>query len=133
MPNKTPIQNRQDIELLVDEFYKKVRTDDVIGHIFNEVADVNWEKHMPVMYSFWESMLLDVMSYKGNAMTPHIALSKKTPMTQEHFTRWKKLFFETLDEYFIGDKVDEAKKRADNMEALMLYKIEQSKNSNFIQ
>ena len=130
---KTPIQNRKDIELLVDEFYKKVRTDDVIGHIFNEVADINWEKHMPVMYNFWESALLDIMTYKGNAMTPHIALSKKTAINQEHFTRWKKLFFETLDEYCVGDKVDEAKKRAEAMGALMLYKIEQSQNPNFIQ
>ncbi len=133
MSNKTPIQNRQDIEFLVDEFYKKVRKDDLIGHIFNKVADISWDKHMPVMYSFWESMLLDVMTYKGNAMTSHIELSKKTPLTQEHFTRWKELFFETLDAYFEGDKVEEAKKWADNMEALMLYKIDQSKNPNFIQ
>jgi len=130
---KTPIQNRKDIELLVDEFYKKVRKDDIIGYIFNEVADINWDKHMPVMYSFWESVLLDVMSYRGNPMTPHIELSKKTDLTQEHFTRWKQLFFETLDEHFDGEKVEEAKRRADTMEALMLHKIEQSKNSNFIQ
>ncbi|RLD22718.1 MAG: sec-independent protein translocase TatC [Bacteroidetes bacterium] len=130
---RTPIQNRKDIELLVDEFYKKVRQDDVIGPIFNEVADINWDKHMPVMYSFWESALLDVMTYKGNAMTPHIALSKKTAITEEHFTRWKKLFFETLDEHFVGEKVEEAKKRADSMAILMQYKIEQSKSSNFIQ
>ncbi len=130
---KTPIQNRKDIELLVDEFYKKVRKDDVLGNIFNEVANINWEKHMPVMYSFWESALLDNMTYKGNAMTAHIALSKKTSIRQEHFTRWKKLFFETLDENFIGEKVEEAKKRAEAMGALMLYKIEQSQNSNFIQ
>ncbi len=131
--SKTPIQNRSDIELLVNEFYRKVRKDDLIGFIFNEVADIDWEKHMPVMYSFWESALLDVMSYKGNVMTTHIALSKKTPLTEEHFSRWKKLFFETLDEFFEGEKVVEAKRRADTMATLMLYKIDQSKSSNFIQ
>ena len=54
---KTDIRNRKDIEKLVNTFYDKVKTDDVIGYLFNDVAKVNWENHLPKMYNFWENIL----------------------------------------------------------------------------
>ena len=130
---KKEITSRADIELLVDEFYKKVVKDEVIGYFFTEVVELDWDQHIPIMYRFWETMLLDNMIYKGNPMLVHIDLHKKSPLTKVHFDRWKALFFETLDEYFTGERVDEAKRRAENMASLMLYKIDQSGNPNFIQ
>ncbi len=130
---KRPIQHRQDIEFLVDEFYKKVVADKVIGHIFNDVVQLSWDTHMPIMYSFWESILLGNMTYRGNVMMAHIALNKQTPLTKVHFEQWKKLFFETLDTHFEGEKVIEAKARAETMSQLMLFKIEQSQQKGFIQ
>ena len=38
------IQSRDDIKIIIDAFYEKVKLDDTIGFIFNDVADVNWEK-----------------------------------------------------------------------------------------
>ncbi len=54
---KKDIENRKDIELLVRSFYDKVKADDTIGYIFNDIAKVNWEKHLPVMFDFWENVL----------------------------------------------------------------------------
>ena len=51
---------------LVDEFYKKVLKDEVIGYLFTEVVELSWDKHIPVMYDFWETVLLGNMKYKGN-------------------------------------------------------------------
>ena len=51
---KKDIENRTDIELLVRSFYDKVKIDDTIGYIFNDIAKVDWEKHLPVMYNFSE-------------------------------------------------------------------------------
>lgn len=130
---KKEITSRADIELLVDEFYKKVVKDEIIGSFFTEVVELDWDQHIPIMYRFWETMLLDNMIYKGNPMLVHIDLHKKSPLTKAHFDRWKALFFATLDEHFTGERVDEAKRRAENMASLMLYKIEQSENPNFIQ
>ena len=56
---KTDIQSRADIELLINTFYDKVKNDDVIGYIFNNVVNVNWEHHLPIMYNFWEFSLLE--------------------------------------------------------------------------
>ncbi len=49
---KKDIANRADIQLLVDTFYNKVKADETIGYLFNDVANVNWEHHLPRMYDF---------------------------------------------------------------------------------
>ena len=130
---KKEIENRDDIRLLVESFYSKVIDDNIIGDIFRETLFFNWDTHIPVMIDFWETMLLNASKYKGNTMRVHIELNKKHPLTPAHFNQWKKLFFETLDEHFIGPKVSEAKKRVELMEVLMQTKIAQSNNPNFIQ
>ena len=121
---KPDINNRKDIELLVDTFYGKVKTNETIGYIFSDVANVDWVSHMPIMYSFWASVLLDERSYYGNAMSPHIALSKLIPLTQIEFDAWMILFKTTVDQLFEGEKADEAKFRAENIARLMMHKIE---------
>ena len=130
---KPEITTRQDISDLVERFYTRVREDEIIGPIFRDQENFSWDTHIPVMVNFWSSILLDDASYKGNPMLKHIELNRRTPLTQLHFRRWKELFFSTLDELFIGDRVNEAKKRVNAMEILMLMKIRDSEQSGFIQ
>lgn len=105
---KKPILNRQDIEILVNSFYDKVKKDELIGPIFNDVAQVNWDEHLPKLYNFWEDLLLGSDNYHGRPFPPHIPLNLKI----EHFQRWLSLFFQTIDEHFQGLKAEEAKARA---------------------
>jgi len=128
----TDITNRKDIELLVDEFYKKVLKDQVISPVFN-AAVFDWDAHIPVMYSFWDSVLLHAASYQGNVMLKHISLNKKTALTPEHFDRWILLWDATIDALFEGPIASDAKEKAINMKRLMLFKIEQSNKPGFIQ
>ncbi|MEO6521050.1 MAG: group III truncated hemoglobin [Mucilaginibacter sp.] len=130
---KREIGNRDDIAFLVDAFYIKVKADALIGPIFNDELNFKWETHIPIMVSFWETMLLDEVTYKGNPMLTHIELNKRVPLKAEHFDQWKKLFFETLEENFEGERVEEAKRRVLAMEGLMQIKIAQSVNKGFIQ
>lgn len=127
------ISTREDITLLVESFYTRVKDDDVIGYIFRDLEHFSWDTHIPVMIDFWCTLLLDEMVYKGNPMLKHIDLHRKTPLNQAHFTRWKALFFDTLDALFIGERVNEAKKRVEAMEILMLMKIRDSEEGHFIQ
>jgi hemoglobin len=124
------ITNITDIQILVDTFYDKVRADDTIGPIFNDVANVNWEEHLPKMYRFWESIIFGAASYKGNPMLTHLTLSERTPMNNGHFIRWIELWTATVDQNFLGPNADLTKKRADGIRQLMLYKIEQHQKSN---
>ncbi len=65
---KHDIENRKDIEQLINRFYDKVKQDNMIGFIFNDVAKVNWQKHLPVMYDFWENIIFLSNKYAGNPM-----------------------------------------------------------------
>lgn len=122
------IESRKDIEQLVNEFYAKVLKDKKIGFFFNEIAHIDWGKHFPIMYDFWETILFDTMKYKGNPMTKHIVLSKKEPMTSEHFERWLLLWNQTVNENFTGDRASEAIKRAKMIADLMKYKTATNEN-----
>lgn len=121
---KSDITNRKDIELLVNTFYDKVRNNPVLGYIFDDVAKIDWENHLPKMYSFWASILLEEHSFSGNPMQKHIALSKITEMTDKEFSEWLHLFTVTVDELFVGEKANEAKVRAGNIARLMLHNIQ---------
>lgn len=121
---KHDIQTREDIILLVNTFYNNVKKDATIGYIFEEVAKVNWDTHLPKMYSFWASLLLGEHSYSGNPMTIHMELSKLTSMTEKEFAAWLSLFTQTVDSLFEGNKANEAKERGANIARLMQYKIE---------
>lgn len=119
------ISTREDIETLVSKFYEKVLKDDVIGYIFTEVAHLEWDHHMPIMYDFWETLLLDAQKYKGNPMVKHIQLDKQEPLKSIHFDRWLALWRQTVGENFEGKKADEAIVRAENIARLMEFKVHQ--------
>ncbi len=121
---KSDIQDRKDIELMVNTFYNKVRSNPVLGYIFDDVAKINRETHLPTMYSFWASILLGEHSFSGNPMQKHIALSKLTAMTEKEFSEWLQLFIQTVDELFLGERANEAKLRAGNIARLMLHNIQ---------
>ncbi|HNE50216.1 MAG TPA: group III truncated hemoglobin [Chitinophagales bacterium] len=108
---KRDIKNRKDIELLVNTFYKKVKVDKSIGHFFLEVITINWEQHLNTMYNFWENILFFSGGYEGNPINLHRHLNKIENIEKKHFTRWNKLFTETVDELFQGEKADLIKKR----------------------
>lgn len=109
---KPDIVFRADIERLINTFYDKVKADPVIGYIFNDIAHVDWPKHLPVMYDFWEFLLLGGTRYQGNPIQKHFDLHATHPLTAEHFDRWLLLFQTSVDELFAGTVAEDAKFRA---------------------
>lgn len=109
---KYDISTSDDIRTLIDGFYDKVKKDDVIGYIFNDVANVDWVSHLPKMYAFWEFLLLGKDSYAGNPMAVHQKLHQQVPLTEAHFDRWLALFHQTVDENFQGQNAEDAKSRS---------------------
>lgn len=120
---KKDIENRKDIELLVTSFYDKVKADDTIGYIFNDIAKVNWQKHLPVMFDFWENVLFYTGGYEGNPMIIHQHINRVVPLTKPHFKRWEELFTQTVDELFEGTNAILAKQRALSISTVMQIKI----------
>lgn len=109
---KQDLVNRKDIEKLVNTFYDKVKIDHKIGIFFSEVAQVNWEEHLPQMYDFWESILFSKNVFNGNPMRKHMELNAKQPLAIEHFDHWLQLFTSTTDEIFSGPNSEKIKQYA---------------------
>ena len=120
---KKDIENRTDIELLVNTFYTKVIADNKLGYIFNDVALVNWSTHFMIMYDFWENVILFTGSYEGNPVNLHKHLHHIQPLDRTHFNRWNKLFLDTVNELFEGSKADLAKERALSISGIISKKI----------
>ena len=119
---KKDIQDREDIIKLVDAFYEKVKVDPTIGHIFTDVAHVNWDLHLPRMYDFWENILFCTGNFDGNPMMTHKSLNQKVAMDFTHFNRWNTIFNKSVDSLFKGEKAEEIKNRAMNISKAMLDK-----------
>ena len=99
------LETREDVQLMVDSFYAKVRADDLIGPKF---AHVHWEEHLPKLYNFWADLLLGEDTYRGRPFPPHMTMN----LEGAHFERWLMHFVKTVDEHFMGLKAEEAKNRA---------------------
>src|SRR5690625_691562 len=98
----------EDIQLLVDEFYGKIRADSLLGPVFNRAID-DWEPHLNKMYRFWQTLLLEEgTTYFGNPFIKHQPLA----ISPDHFSQWLKLWEETITHHFEGRVAAEALFRA---------------------
>ncbi|HLI92156.1 MAG TPA: group III truncated hemoglobin [Puia sp.] len=129
MNRKKDISGGDDIRLLVDGFYEKARKDPALGPIFNDIARVDWEHHLPKMYAFWGNVLLQKGDYSGNPMATHLELNALTPLKKAHFDRWLQLFRETIDENFEGEVAERARQRSLSIATIMQMKIIGDRNS----
>ena len=120
------IETIEDIRLLVDEFYGRVREDDLLADIFNGVIGNHWSEHLKKMYTFWQTVLLKEHTYYGSPFPPHSRL----PVNKDHFQRWLKLFHKTIDDHFEGETAEEAKWRSERMAEMFLYKIKYYRENN---
>lgn len=116
---KLDINGLDDIVLFTDQFYDKVRDDELIGPIFNN-AIADWSKHLPQMYKFWNAALFGVPGFKGNPFAKHAPL----PISRVHFDRWLVLFDETINDNFEGPMADDAKRRAVAMADMFLARLQ---------
>ena len=102
------IESKEDIKNLVDSFYDRVRDDQILAPIFESAIGNDWDKHLPVMVTFWTTLLVDRKAYTGQPYPKHAVL----PLRNEHFDRWLLHFAATIDNEFQGDTADEAKRLA---------------------
>lgn len=120
---KKDIQSRSDIDDLMIRFYARAIGDQVIGYIFTDVAKLDLKNHLPIIGDFWETLLLGTGNYQKHGRNPlqiHAQLNLKTPLRPEHFRRWLKIFRETVDESFNGERAEFAKTRAEAIANRML-------------
>lgn len=128
---KTDIQSRAEIETLVNAFYERVRGDELLGFIFDRVAQTNWTTHLPKMYAFWETVLFRSGGYTGNPLAAHAKLVPQTAMGREQFDRWLMLFRATVDDLFAGEHAEHIKNCAADMANVIHARINQVADPRF--
>lgn len=132
MPTRT-LDSPEAVRFLVDSFYEKVQADPLIGPIFTDVAQVDWSKHLPKMYAFWESLILGNNAYDGHPFRPHLIVNQKHTLTIEHFERWLQLFSATLSEKFTGEAADQVRQRATQIALVWNNKLDYINNDSFME
>lgn len=117
------IESKEDVLKLVTLFYEKAVPDEVIGHFFTKVVQLDFKKHIPLIAEFWSGALMGNSTYRGNPMEAHVKLNQRSPLEQKHFDRWLGLWKLAVEENFSGPKADEAIGRSETIAHLMLYRI----------
>lgn len=117
------IETRDDLELLLREFYNKLLADQSISYIFTDVAKINLEEHIPHLTDFWELSLFHTGNYKKNVMKVHLDLNEKEMFTPQHFETWLGHFEVTVDRLYAGSNAEKIKTRAHSIATVMKIKL----------
>ncbi|MBC7865251.1 MAG: group III truncated hemoglobin [Bacteroidia bacterium] len=123
MSVKKEINSKEQIEILIRHFYSKLLKDEMISKHF---VTLDLEHHIPKVVAFWAFVLLDEAGYNTNVFEKHLHLN----LDMEQTKRWLKLFTESIDELFTGEKAELAKQRAESIAYIFGSKFEEIKKRN---
>ena len=117
------IQNRADIELLMEHFYNKLLEDKSIAYLFTDVAKIDLKAHLPRIVDFWENILFNSVTFNGNVFEKHLQLHQLSSLKKEHFDTWLTHLYQSTDELFVGNNAEKLKTRALSIATIMQSKI----------
>jgi len=105
---------KENIEIMVMNFYRKVLKDDTVGPFFiaklgDDMKNEHWKPHLTLLVDFWASIALGDTSYRGNPFAPHRYLGE---LKRETFEQWLVLFHATLDEVYAPEAGDIFRERS---------------------
>lgn len=81
------------ISEIVHAFYARIRSEPVLGPIFERAIGAHWDAHLAKLCDFWSSVLLQSGRFRGAPMAVHLRIPELGPA---HFQRWLALFDETV-------------------------------------
>jgi hemoglobin len=113
------LDDRAAIHDLVVHFYREVAFDELLGPVFGEVAEVDWAEHIPRLIDYWCRVLLGTPDYAGRLLAAHQRVHDEVPFSHELFTRWLRLFVESVDERWAGPHAEAAKSHARHMSGVL--------------
>ena len=121
---KKDITSRQDLHLVVSEFYKDLLENNQLGHFFNDFrAEQPLKKHLETLVDFWDNTLFYSGTYAKNAIAPHIKIHADQSISGTDFDTWLTLFKKAVDENFQGLNATTIKNRAVSIATVMKLKL----------
>ena len=117
------IENKDDLHVLVTNFYQKLLSDASISYIFTDVVKIHLEEHLPILVTFWSQAILGTGGYTNNLTQIHLDINDKEYLSPELFKTWLNHFFNAVEENFKGSNSDKIKTQALNIATVMQIKI----------
>jgi hemoglobin len=117
------IENQDDLYYLVDNFYKRLLSDDSISYIFTDVVKIKLEEHLPILVTFWSQAIFDTGGYYNNLTKIHLDINDIEKLTPELFTIWLNHFNASVDDNFGGANAEKIKTQALSLATIMQIKI----------
>jgi hemoglobin len=114
-PPVRDLDTPEEIAEMVRRFYADVAQDDLLGPMFNDVAQVDWSEHLPKLTAFWCRALLGITGYAGNPFRAHALVHDRQAFTRAHFERWLSLFHDTVELGWVGPRASRAVELAHNV------------------
>lgn len=115
--------SRAAIHDLVVGFYRELVFDDLLAPVFEEVAEVDWASHIPLLIDYWCRILLGHDGYQGAILAAHRHVHDRQALTPEHFDRWYSLWAMTVDDRWSGPGAEKAKHHAAKMGATLARRL----------
>lgn len=88
-PTALPGPSVESITQLVHGFYGDVRQDPLLGPVFEQALQGQWDAHLQRLVDFWSTVALGTRSFKGDVFGKHMVLEGITPA---HFSAWTALW-----------------------------------------
>ena len=117
------IENKDDLHVLVTNFYQKLLSDASISYIFTDIVKIHLEEHLPILVTFWSQAILGTGGYTKNLTQIHLDINDKEYLSPELFKTWLNHFFNAVEENFKGSNSDKIKTQALNIATVMQIKI----------
>lgn len=103
------------IREVVDEFYRRVRLDGMLGPVFERHVH-DWDAHLARLTDFWSSALLHTGRFSGRPVESHRVIEG---LSGEDFDRWLQLFESTVRDVCTQEHAGAFLVRAQRMRAGM--------------
>ena len=117
------LSDRAQIHDLVVGFYREIVFDDLLGPVFDDVAEVDWTVHLPKLVDYWCQVLLGEPGYAGWLLGPHQAVSDRERFRAEHFDRWYGLWTDSIGAGWAGPVAETAKAHAARIAAVLARRV----------
>jgi hemoglobin len=130
-PEHSDLTGRADIERLVNAFYDRVRQDDLLGFIFNDIAKTDWSTHLPKCTRSGRRSCFGAAATLEIRLAAHSRLAPLTMMGRDQFDRWLTLFKATVDALFSGENAEHIKRCAEDMANVIHGRINQVPDPRF--
>lgn len=92
------------------DFYREVIFDDLLGPVFDEVAEVDWSIHIPKLVDYWSRIILDEPGPPTSIIGVHRSLHQLEPMGPAHCDRWWDLWCTSIESRWAGPGADTARR-----------------------